>query len=107
VTLLALLLAPAGCEKVASDRYAGYARLTWTAVRLDSEGKPLPPVAGYRVYYGRTPEALDRIIDVPGADASGYLLTDLAPGTWYFAVAAYTTAGNAGLRSEVVKKNVE
>jgi len=106
VTLLALALATAGCEKVASDRYAGYARLTWTPVRLDTEGKPLPRVGGYRIYYGRDPAALDQIIDVPGADVSMYLVTDLAPGSWYFAVAAYTTPGNPGLRSNVVTKRV-
>jgi hypothetical protein len=104
--LFAGLVELCGCEKVGSDRYPGYAQLRWTAVTADTEGKPLPALAGYRIFYGRASASLDHVVDVPGQDASGYLLTNLAPGAWYFAVAACITPGSPGMRSNIVQKNV-
>jgi hypothetical protein len=106
VLLLAGLLQVCGCERVSSDSYPGYAQLRWTAVAADTQGKPLPALGGYRIFYGRAPATLDHIIDVPGNDASGYLVTNLAPGAWYFAVAAYVTPGSPGRRSNIVQKYV-
>jgi hypothetical protein len=104
--LSAGLLEICGCDKVGSDRYPGYAQLQWTAVTADTEGKALPALAGYRIYYGRAPASLDHIVDVPDKDASVYLVTNLAPGAWYFAVAACITPGSPGMRSNIVQKNI-
>ena len=57
-------------------------------------------LAGYKVYYGTAPGNYGTPITI-GTQA-GYTLTQLAPGTYYFAVTAYDSAGlESGFSNEV------
>ena len=95
------------CEKVApANASGGTAVLTWTPVTRDIKGKELTNLAGYKVLYGTSPRALYSVIVLSDPHLTRYLVTDLAPGTWYFAVAAYTSGNVQGAQSNVASKTV-
>jgi hypothetical protein len=97
-----------GCERVEPAAVqGGVATLTWSAVTRDAQGGELKNLAGYKVYYGTAPRALYSVVVVPDPHLTTYVVHDLAPGSWYFAVAAYTTGNVDGVRSNVVAKNVQ
>jgi hypothetical protein len=66
-----------------------------------------PNVRGYRVYYGTGPGAY---LQPPGqglnASATAYAVTNLQPGTYYFAVTAYDISNIESGFSNEVSKNI-
>jgi Fibronectin type III domain len=80
--------------------------ITWTAPTTYTNGSALTNLAGYRVYYGTSSNALSRSVDVPNAGATDHVVQDLTAGTWYFAVAAYTNTGLESAYSSVVSKTI-
>ena len=67
------------------------ATISWTAPALNTNGTAATDLAGYHIYYGSTQTALNQVIAVAGAGAVSYTINNLAPGTWYFAIAAFNT----------------
>jgi Fibronectin type III domain len=83
------------------------ATLNWTPVTQDTNGAVLMDLAGYEIYYGMSASAMDTSVELPDPTQTSYLLTNLAPGTWYFAVAAYTSDGTQGVLSNVASKTID
>lgn len=80
----------------------GTAELTWTAPTTTVAGEILTNLAGYRVYYGTSPGGYTETIDVGNVTTT--TITDLSPGTYYFAVTAYDSdGGESALSGEVSK----
>jgi hypothetical protein len=102
--ILALTLS--ACERVPASGPGGSALLTWTPVSKDVSGHQLKDLAGYKVFYGTSPRALYTVVVLPNPGVTQYTVTDLAPGTWYFAVAAYTTGNVEGVQSNVASKMI-
>jgi hypothetical protein len=71
----------------------GTATLSWAAPTQNTDGTPLTDLAGFHVYYGTSASALTQVVDVSGASSTSVSVENLASGTYYFAVVAYTTAG--------------
>lgn len=65
------------------------ATLSWAAPALNTNGTAATDLAGYHIYYGSKPTALNQVIAVDGAGAVSYTINNLSSGTWYFAIAAY------------------
>jgi hypothetical protein len=84
----------------------GTATLSWAPVTKRSDGAALTDLAGYRIYYGTSPAAVTRTVVLADPKATSYVVTRLTPGTWYFAVAAYTRSGTEGRRSDVGSKTI-
>jgi hypothetical protein len=84
----------------------GTATLTWTSPTTNADGSALTSLAGFKVYYGTSSTHLSQFVQVPGAGATGTVVTALAAGTWYFAVSSYTTDGSEGAQSNPVSKPV-
>ena len=102
-----VVLSVCACEKLApAEASAGSALLSWTPVTKDIKGKDLTDLAGYKVLYGTSPRALYMVIVLSDPHLTGYVVTDLAPGTWYFAVAAYTRSNVQGAQSNVASKTI-
>lgn len=80
--------------------------LTWTAPTTNTNGSALTNLAGYTVYYGSSPTALNQSVNVADAGATQFIVRGLAPGTWYFAVAAYTNNGLQSSYSKVVSETI-
>jgi hypothetical protein len=90
-----------------ADVSNGAATLTWTPPTLNTDGTSLTNLAGYRIVYGVTSTQLTQTIQVANAGMSTYVVDNLAPGTYYFAVRAYTSGGLESANSNVVAKVVQ
>lgn len=82
----------------------GAGSLSWLAPTQNVDGSALTNLAGFRIYYGTAASALTRSIAVPNALTTSYVVGDLASGTWYFAVRAYTTNDAESSNSNIVTK---
>jgi hypothetical protein len=85
---------------------SGGASIVWHAPQSRLDGRPLLDLAGYRLRYGVSPQALGRVVQIANPGATAHTLTDLSPGTWYFAVTAYTTAGVESALSAVIPATI-
>jgi hypothetical protein len=82
------------------------ATLTWTAPEINADGSLLKDLSGYRIYLGTDPSDLSQLIAIVGYGASSYVMKGLAPGTYYFAVTAFNSAGEESARSDVASKTL-
>jgi hypothetical protein len=81
--------------------------LQWEPPTENTDTSPLTDLAGYHVYYGNAPSALSSSITVANAGVARYVIDNLSPGTWYFAVAGYNTSGVEGDRSDTVSTVIQ
>jgi len=84
----------------------GSATLTWSPPDQNVDGSPLTNLAGYLVHYGTSETSLTQIIDLSDAGATTYVVSNLAPGTYYFAVSAYNSLGLEGAWSNIASKTL-
>lgn len=84
------------------------AKLSWNAplTRMNGDSLAMGELNGYKITYGRDPEALDSEISIEEASTTSYTISNLTQGTWYFAVQAVDTEGLASPLSEVVSKSI-
>jgi hypothetical protein len=85
---------------------SGTATLDWTAVTETTADQVLTGLAGYIVYYGTSADNLNQQVKLANPATTTYVISNLAPATWYFAVAAYTSDGVIGERSNVGEATV-
>jgi len=87
---------------------SGTATVSWVAPTENSNGTALTNLAGYTVYYGTDASTLSQgqSVKVANPAALSYTVSGLASGTWYFAVASYTTGGQASALSAVSSKTI-
>lgn len=85
----------------------GTAVLSWRPPTQNTDGSALTNLAGYRIHYGTSPTALVSTIQLANAGASAYTVSGLAPGTYYFAVRAYSSAGTESVSSNIASKVVQ
>jgi len=71
--------------------------LSWDSPTLRADGSPLNDLAGFRILYGPSSEALDMTIELDNPELSGYVVNGLRPGTWYFAM---TVVDHSGVQSD-------
>jgi Fibronectin type III domain len=82
------------------------ATLSWDAPTTNTNGTALTDLAGYRIYYGSSAKELSQSVTINSVGMLTYVIDDLAPGTWYFAVMAVTSAGTESALSNVVEKTI-
>jgi hypothetical protein len=85
----------------------GSVTLSWTPPTSNTDGSPLNNLGGYRVYWGTSPGSLSNSVTVPNAGLATYVVGQLTPAVWHFAVTAYTTTGNESGYSNVASKTVQ
>jgi Fibronectin type III domain len=85
---------------------AGSATLSWTEPSENTDGTPIIGLAGYHIYYGTSQGAMTTTITVANATETSYVVTGLAPGTYYFAVVAYNSTGADSPQSNVASKTI-
>jgi hypothetical protein len=72
---------------------SGSATLTWQPPTQNTDGSPLTNLAGYRVYWGLSASNLASSVTLNNAGLTSYVVQNLAPGTYYFAVSALNSLG--------------
>ena len=97
----AALLGLYGCHQ------NGVAKVSWIAPTQNSDGSKITDLAGYMIYYGPGPENLNQSVEVTDPRSTSYTVKKLKPGTtYYFSVAALTTAGIRGGATPTVSKAI-
>ncbi|MBV9724804.1 MAG: fibronectin type III domain-containing protein [Gammaproteobacteria bacterium] len=84
----------------------GSATISWEAPTSNSNGSPLTDLAGYRIYYGSSPKGLSQTVQIRSVGLQTYVIENLEPGTWYFAVKSVATNGVESRLSDVVAKTI-
>jgi hypothetical protein len=84
----------------------GSATLDWTPPTQNSDGTSLTNLAGYTVYYGTSPSNLNQSVKLTNPGLTAYTVSNLAPGTWYFAIASYSSNGAESTPSGVVSTTI-
>jgi hypothetical protein len=97
---------PAFAIVVSSTTTTGSATLSWTPPTRNTDGSTLSNLAGYRILYGTSPGSLTRTVQVANAGVSRYVVENLAAGTWYFSVRAYSTSGAESAASNTANTTV-
>jgi len=82
------------------------ATLSWDAPTSNTNGTALTDLAGYRIYYGSSPEDLSQSVKISSVGLQTYVIDNLDPGTWYFAVMAVASNGGESALSDVVAKTI-
>jgi len=85
---------------------SGNAALSWVPPTSNVDGTPITNLAGYRIAYGQYASNLTQSLDIPSPGITSAVIENLAAGTWYFAVKAYTTANVESDLSNLAQKTV-
>jgi hypothetical protein len=83
------------------------ATVSWDAPTTNNNGTPLTDLAGYRIYYGSSPENLTHTVKITTVGLQTYVIDDLEAGTWYFAVRAVATNGTESTLSDIAAKTIQ
>ena len=84
----------------------GRATLSWTAPTANTDGSTLSNLAGYRIRYGTSAASLTNTIVIDNASVTTFIVEDLSPATWYFAVTAVNSQGAESTNSNVANKQI-
>jgi hypothetical protein len=84
----------------------GAATLSWVPPTENTDGTALTNLAGYRIHYGTNADALTQEVSINTTGTTTYMITDLAPATYYFAIKAVTTNGVESSLSSVASKTI-
>jgi hypothetical protein len=96
----------AGFSVSVNEASNGAATLDWSGVTQTLANTVLGDLAGYIVYYGTAADNLNQQVKLANPGLTSYMMTNLASGTWYFRIAAYTSSGVEGVLSSVVQKTI-
>ncbi len=84
----------------------GSATVAWTPPTQNEDGSSLTDLAGYRIYYGTNSGNLNLVVDVDNPGLTRYVIENLAGGTWYFGIRAYTSRRTESVMSTIVSKTI-
>ena len=84
----------------------GTASLSWTPPTRNTDGTTLTNLSGYRIYYGTSSGSLNQTVQVNNPSVSTYVIENLSPATYYFAVKSLTSSGAESSLSNVASKTV-
>jgi hypothetical protein len=85
----------------------GSATLTWTPPTTNTDGSPLNNLAGYKVYWGTSLGSYPNSTTLSNPGLTSYVVTNLAPGTYYFVATAFNTVGAESSFSGVASKTIQ
>ncbi len=85
----------------------GSATLTWQAPTERTDGTALTDLAGYTIHYGRMSGVYDYQIDVNTPGVATYVVENLVPGDWYFAMTAYDSSGAVSDYSNEAQRHIQ
>ncbi len=71
----------------------GSAALAWDPPTQNTDGSALTNLKGYKIHYGTQSGQYDATVTVNNAGVTSYVIENLAPGTYFFAISAITTSG--------------
>jgi hypothetical protein len=85
---------------------SGSATLSWQPPTVNTNGSSITNLAGYTIYYGTNSNSYSTV-KVANPGLTSYTISNLAAGTYGFAVVAYNSAGEASQYSATVSKVIK
>jgi hypothetical protein len=67
--------------------------LSWTAPTQNEDGTALTDLAGYTIYWGRTPGVYTNSVTIDNPGVTTYVVENLTPGTYEFVATAFNQSG--------------
>jgi hypothetical protein len=83
----------------------GTVSLNWTRPALNADGTPLTDLAGYNIYSGSQEGSLNLVTTISDPTVLSIVLPSPGPGTWYYAVTAFNSAGGQSVLSNIGSKS--
>jgi predicted phage tail protein len=80
--------------------------INWTPPTENVDGTPLTNLSGYNIHYGTASGYYTQTISVSNAGIATYVVDDLTPGKYYFAVGAVNSQGTESPVSSEVSATV-
>jgi hypothetical protein len=84
----------------------GTATVSWEPPTQNVDGSALVNLKGYRIHYGTEPGSYDQVVTLNNAGLSSYVIDNLGPGTWYFAITAVSMSGAESQLSGAASKTI-
>ncbi len=85
----------------------GSATINWVPPTENTDGSTLTNLAGYRIYYGTSANAMNQSVQIANAGLTSYVISNLAAGSWFFSVKSYTSAGSESDASNTATKTIQ
>jgi putative Ig domain-containing protein len=85
----------------------GSATLSWLPPTTNTDGTPLTNLAGFRVYWGTAPGNYTSSVTIMNPGLATYVVGNLTPSTYYFAVTALNSGGTESVFSNVASKTIQ
>jgi Putative Ig domain/Fibronectin type III domain len=85
----------------------GSATLNWLPPTQNVDGSPLTNLAGYKVYWGNSQGSYPNSTTLNNAGLTSYVVENLVPGSYFFAVTAVNTAGTESAQSGPASKTIQ
>jgi len=83
----------------------GSASLSWDAPTTNTDGSALT-LSGYRLVYGQSATSMNQTVPITNPGLTSYTVSNLASGTWYFAIYAVSSTGAESVASNTANKPV-
>jgi Putative Ig domain len=84
----------------------GNATLSWNPPTQNTDGSPLTDLAGYKIYYGRSKDFMNRSVVVDNPGLTRYVIENLTPAWWHFAMTSVNSEGEESPRTQSVAKQI-
>jgi Putative Ig domain len=84
----------------------GTATISWIPPTQNTDGSPLTDLGGYRIYYGTSSTNLAQMVELDNPGLTRYVVQNLSPATWHFAMRSLRTDGTEGEASNTVSKTI-
>jgi hypothetical protein len=85
----------------------GSAMLSWMPPTQNTDGSPFMTLSGYRVYWGTAAGSYPNSVTLSNPGLTSYVVSDLARGSYFFALKALSSTGAESDFSNVAAKTVQ
>ena len=86
---------------------SGSATLSWLPPTTNTDGTPLTNLAGYKIYWGTAPGNYTSSVTIMNPGLATYVVGNLTPNTYYFAVTALNSGGTESVFSNAASKRIQ
>jgi hypothetical protein len=84
----------------------GAVTLSWTAPTQNADATPLVDLIGYHILYGTSASTLSHVITITTPGIARYVVSNLSPGTWYFAIQSINASNVTSNLSPVISTTI-
>jgi len=84
----------------------GSVTLNWTPPTQNTDGSVLTDLAGFKIYYGTSPDNYPNQITIDNPGITSSVVDNLTPNTWYFVSTAFTSSGEESDFSNMATRTI-